>query len=236
MSSFTVRDLPSSERPRERLLRHGSQALSLQELLALILGRGVRGESVIVTSQKLLSQFGSLELLLDASIEDLRQIKGIGTAKACQIKACLEISRRFNSQSATSIQKKKGKKILSPSDLFVLLKPILSHHKKEHFLLVSFDTRNKVIGIDTISIGTLNASLVHPRELFEIAIRQHAASVILAHNHPSGDPDPSDEDLKVTVKLVDAGKLLGIEVLDHIIVTRDHYFSLKNEKTLASLQ
>lgn len=228
MKSFTLRDLPVSERPRERLIQHGSDALSLQELLALILGRGVQGESVMTTAQKLLAQFGSLESLLDASLEDLQQVKGIGVAKACQIKACLEIARRVNDKSLNKTSNKKKKQILSPQEVFQLLKPKLSHHKKEHFILISFDTRNTLLSIDTISIGTLNASLVHPRELFEIAIRHHAASVIIAHNHPSGDPDPSDEDIRVTAKLTEAGKLLGIQVLDHIIVGNDRFYSFSS--------
>lgn len=227
MKSFTLRDLPISERPRERLIRHGSDALSLQELLALILGRGVQGESVMTTAQKLLAQFGSLESLLDASLEDLQQIKGIGVAKACQIKACLEIARRVNSSNLKTSSKKR-KQLLSPDEIYRLLKPRLAHHKKEHFVLISFDTRNTLLSIDTISIGTLNASLVHPRELFEIAIRHHAASVIIAHNHPSGDPDPSDEDIRVTKKLIETGKLLGIQVLDHIIVGNDTFYSFSS--------
>lgn len=228
MKSFTLHDLPISERPRERLIRHGSEALSLQELLALILGRGVQGESVMTTAQKLLAQFGSLESLLDASVEDLQQVKGIGVAKACQIKACLEIARRVNDKSLDIKQDKKKKRILSPQEVFKILKPKLAHHKKEHFVLISFDTRNTLLSIDTISIGTLNASLVHPRELFEIAIRHHAASVIIAHNHPSGDPYPSDEDIRVTAKLQEAGKLLGIQVLDHIIVGNDSFYSFSS--------
>jgi DNA repair protein RadC len=228
MKSFTLHDLPSSERPRERLIQHGSEVLSLQELLALILGRGVQGESVMTTAQKLLAQFGSLAALLDASLEDLQQVKGVGVAKACQIKACLEIARRVNEQSFNKAHNKKKKQILSPQEVFQLLKPKLVHHKKEYFMLISFDTRNTLLSIDTISIGTLNASLVHPRELFEIAIRHHAASVIIAHNHPSGDPDPSDEDIRVTAKLTEAGKLLGIQVLDHIIVGNDRFYSFSS--------
>jgi DNA repair protein RadC len=228
MKSITLHDLPRSERPRERLIKYGSETLSSQELIALVLGRGVSGDPVMVTAQKLLSQFGSLEALVDASLEDLQMIRGIGPAKACQIKAMLEITRRITDQTVRSSLKKK--KLLSPADVYTLLKSHISHHKKEHFILVSFDTRNNVLGIDTISIGTLNASLVHPRELFEIAIRRHAAAVIIAHNHPSGDPDPSDEDIRVTSKLMEAGKLLGIQVLDHIIVGEGCFYSFSEEK------
>lgn len=225
-TSFTLHDLPQFERPRERLIKFGSEALSAQELIALILGRGVSGDPVMVTAQKLLSHFGTLEALAHASLEDLQTIRGIGPAKACQLKAIGEIARRMGE---VSIKKKKLKSLYSPEDVYRLLKSKIGHHKKEYFVMLSFDTRNNVIGIDTISIGTLNASLVHPREMFEIAIRRHAASVIIAHNHPSGDPDPSDEDIQVTSKLMDVGKLLGIQVLDHIIVGRNTYYSFSSE-------
>lgn len=223
-ASYTLHDLPRSERPRERLVLHGSEALSAPELLALVLGRGVAGEPVMMTAQKLLSQFGSLATLCSASMEDLQTVKGIGVAKACQLKAILEIARRMG-ETADGSSKKSRNAMLAPADVFGLLNPKIGHLKKEHFVLISFDTRNRVIGMDTISVGTLNASLVHPREMFEIAIRRHAASVIIAHNHPSGDPDPSDEDIRVTAKLTEAGKLLGIQVLDHIIVGKDRFYS-----------
>ena len=225
-SSFTLHDLPQSERPRERLIKFGCEALSVQELIALVLGRGVSGESVTVTAQKLLSQFKSLDGLCNASLEDLQSIRGIGVAKACQLKAIGEISRRMGEKT---VQGKKKNSLLSPRQVYELLIPKIGHLKKEHFVLVSFDTRNTVIGIDTISVGTLNASLVHPREMFEIAIQRHAASVIISHNHPSGDPDPSDEDIRVTEKLMEAGKLFGIQVLDHIIVGNDAFYSFSTE-------
>ncbi len=229
---YTLHDLPQTERPRERLMKFGVEVLSAQELIALILGRGVRGEPVMMTAQKLLSHFGSLEMLVNASLEDLQTVRGIGLAKACQIQAILEISRRIGETPAESNGKSKQKSLLTPSDVFALLKPKIAHLKKEHFVLVSFDTRNKVIGVDTVSVGTLNASLVHPREMFGIAIRRHAASVIIAHNHPSGDPDPSDEDIKVTSKLTEAGKLLGIQVLDHIVVAKDRFYSFSEQNNL----
>lgn len=224
--SFTLRDLPQEERPRERLVRLGSEALSTQELIALILGRGVPGEPVMMTAQKLLSHFGSIDSLLMSSLEDLQQIKGIGIAKASQIVACLEISRRLSNGVS-----QKSMKCTSPEEVYKLLNNKVGHYKKEHFVLMSLNTRNNVLGIDSISIGTLNASLVHPREMFEIAFRRHASAVIIAHNHPSGDPDPSDEDIRVTKKLMDAGKLLGVQVLDHIIVgDNNRYFSFSKER------
>lgn len=224
--SYTVRDLPATERPRERLAAFGSHSLSLSELLAIILGRGTAGESVMVTAQNIISQFGSLEALQEASLEDLQKIRGLGFAKACQIKAALELSRRMG-DTQTAIKKRKS--LLSPEEVYMLLKPKITQYAKEHFLVLSFDTRNNLLGIDTISIGTLNASLVHPRETFESAIKRHAASIILAHNHPSGDPDPSDDDVKVTAKLVEAGRHLDISVLDHVILGKGSYYSFRNE-------
>lgn len=227
MKSFTLHDLPRSERPRERLIKYGVEVLSLQELIALVLGQGVSGESVMMTAQKLLAEFGSLDALLHASLEDLTAIKGIGQAKACQLKAVFEIATRLQSTTPAKTSKKK---CMSPKDVYAILKPAIGKHKKEHFVLLSFDTRNQLLGTDTISIGTINASLVHPRELFGMAIRRHAVSVIIAHNHPSGDPDPSDEDIHVTAKIMEAGKLLGIQVLDHIIVGENTFYSFSNER------
>lgn len=216
--SFTIHDLPFEERPRERLVKFGEQALSAQELLQLILGRGIAGESVAVTAQKLLTHFGSLQKLSEASIEELSQIRGIGLAKACQIKACFEIARRIYNNDQISKDKQKTKTVLSTENVYKLVKSKLKNYTKEHFFVLSFDTRSKFLGIDEISIGTLNANLVHPRETFEAAIHRHAASIIVAHNHPSGDIEPSQEDLEVTKDLVEAGKVMGIEVLDHLVV------------------
>ena len=230
MKSYTLHDLPSDERPRERLIQHGVESLSLQELLSLIFGRGVRGESVINISQKLLTTFDSLNKLSEASIEELKEIKGIGLAKACQLKACFEISRRLKNEEKLS--QNKNKIIYSPKDIFQLLKEKVINFHKEYFIVVSLDNRNKVISIDTVSIGILNSSLIHPRETFEIAIKNHAASIILCHNHPSGELKPSKDDIIITENLVKAGKILGIEIFDHIIITKKKYFSFAESKLL----
>ncbi|MEM5875673.1 MAG: DNA repair protein RadC [Candidatus Aenigmatarchaeota archaeon] len=223
--SFTVRDLPKEERPRERLVKYGESALSLQELLQIILRTGNKGESVVTLAQKLLAHFGNLQKLKEASIEELMSIKGIGLAKAVQIKAALELGRR-----AEITLERKQKKIISPQDVFKLMKSKLKDYSKEHFYIISLNSRNAIIS--EISIGTLNASLVHPREVFAEAIRQRANSIILVHNHPSGDPTPSKDDIKITKKLKEAGKILGIEVLDHIIITRNSYSSFKNKNLM----
>lgn len=230
-TSFTIHDLPESERPRERLKKFGPESLSAQELLALILGRGVKGEPVSMTAQKLLSYFGSLEGIMNASLEDLQSVKGVGLAKASQLKACFEIARRIYTRSEIDEETEK-KKITSAQEVYELVKSKIINYAKEHFVVLSFDIRNKLLGMDTISIGTLNANLVHPRETFESAIRRHSAQIIVVHNHPSGDPEPSEDDLEITKRLVEAGKILGIEVIDHIIVTKTGFLSFKEKKLL----
>ena len=221
--SFTINDLPKEERPRERLVKFGEQALSAQELLQLILGRGIAGESVAVTAQKLLAQFGSLQKLSEASIEELSSIKGIGLAKATQIKAAFEIGRRVSTQTLDY----KSKELNDPEKVYRLIKSKLKDYHKEHFYIIAINSRNHSIA--EVSVGSLNASVVHPREVFAEAIKNKAASVILAHNHPSGDPEPSEDDLLITKRLVESGKILGIEVVDHIIVAKDNFFSFKNK-------
>jgi DNA repair protein RadC len=224
--SFTIHDLPKSERPRERLQKFGVEALSSQELLSLILGRGVPGESVSVTSQRLLSTFGNIKAISEASIEELAKVKGIGLAKAAQIKAAFELAKRKDEVIQTKIN------IESPQDTVNLVKSKLIDKKKEHFLVLSLDSRNNLIKVSEVSVGSLNASIVHPREVFREAIQSSAASVIMVHNHPSNDPTPSEDDLEITKRLVEAGKILGIEVIDHIIVTKDRFISFKEKKLM----
>jgi len=224
--SFTIHDLPADERPRERLVKFGEQALSTQELLQLILGRGIAGESVVVTAQKLLTQFGSLQKLAEASIEELSSIKGIGLAKATQIKAVFEIGHRLSTQ----VPSYKNKELTDPKKVYQLIKSKLKDYTREHFYIIVLNSRNWSVA--EISVGSLNATIVHPREVFSEAIKNKAASVIFVHNHPSGDPEPSDGDLITTKRLVEAGKILGIAVVDHIIITKDGFLSFKNRKLI----
>ncbi|MEO0094027.1 MAG: DNA repair protein RadC [candidate division WOR-3 bacterium] len=226
--SFTVRDLPKSERPRERLLRLGPEALSAQEILAVILSRGTAGKSVMNIAQELLSKFGNLKAIASASIEELCQIDGIGPAKACQIKAALELGKRAEGypEDLSKIE------IKTTQDVLRVVRPKLKDKKKEYFLLLLLDSRNQLIRPVDISIGSLDATVVHPREVFKEAIAASAASVICVHNHPSGNPEPSDDDLNLTKRLVQAGNLLGIEILDHIIIGALNYYSFKSHNLI----
>lgn len=223
--SFTIHDLPLSERPRERLQKFGIEALSAQEILALILGRGISGESVMVTAQRLLSQFGSVKGIAGASVEELSQVKGIGLAKSAQIKAAFELANRLEGYSEA------GEKpiVKTPEDVAGLVKVRLKGKKKEHFLALMLDTRSRLIKVAEISIGSLDGSIVHPREVFKEAISASAASVVFVHNHPSGDPAASEDDVRLTKRLAEAGDIMGIDVLDHIIIGDNKYLSLKRE-------
>jgi len=223
--SFTIHDLPISERPRERLQKFGTSALSAQEILALILGRGVSGESVMVTAQRLLSRFGSLKGIADASVEELSQVKGIGLAKSAQIKAAFELANRLEGYAES------GDKpiVKTPEDVVGLVRGRLRGKKKEYFLALLLDTRGHLIKVSEISVGSLDTSIVHPREAFKEAISASAASVIFVHNHPSGDPEASEDDVKLTKRLAEAGEIVGIDVLDHIIIGDKNHLSLKGK-------
>jgi len=223
--SFTIHDLPISERPRERLQKFGVEALSAQEILALILGRGIAGESVMVTAQRLLSQFGSLKGIAGASLEELAQVRGIGVAKASQIKAAFELSNRLGSYSESANMPL----VKTPDDVAGLVQGRLKGKKKEYFLALLLDTRSRLIRLAEISVGSLDGSIVHPREVFKEAVSASAASVIFVHNHPSGDTEASEDDIRLTKRLAEAGEIMGIDVLDHIIIGGKKYLSLKRE-------
>ena len=219
--SFTLHDLPRTERPRERFALYGPEALSGYELLAIILGSGTRGESVLQVAQRVLKTFHNLKGLSQASIEELSEIRGIGAARAIQIKAVFELGKRIEQEHNEKIV------IFNPVDVAKLIGPRLKTKQKEHFLLLSLDTRNTVKKVSEITVGILDSSLIHPREVFREAIQSLAGSVILVHNHPSGNPDPSQADIEVTNKIVKAGLIIGIKVLDHIITAHQEFYSFQ---------
>lgn len=219
---ITLRDVPSEERPRERMLQYGAQALSNAELLAILLRTGTRNESAVTLAHRLLKESGGLRNLVGLTTEQLVSVKGIGTAKALQIQAGFELGRRLaQSRNGTAAS------IHSPQDAADLLMEEMRYEPKEHFVCLFLNTKNQVIAKETLSVGTLNASLVHPREVYRAAIQRNSASILCAHNHPSGDPTPSPEDLEMTRRLKEAGEIVGIELLDHVIIGDRQYVSLK---------
>lgn len=215
-------DMPEDERPRERLTHAGAQALSTSELLAIILRTGSGSESSLRLAERVLSSFENLAGLGRASTSELRGIKGIGPAKAAEIQAAVELGRRM---SITAPMEKV--RIHSPADAAGLLQYEMSLLEQEHLRVILLDTRNQVKRIENIYVGSLNSAVVRVGELFRPAIRHNAAALILVHNHPSGDPSPSSEDVRVTREVVKAGKLLDIDVLDHLVIGRGRFVSLK---------
>ena len=219
-----IRDYPKEERPRERFLQDGPQSLSNQELLALLLRTGSKEESVLQLSNRLIKAFEGLRLLKEASVEEMTEIKGIGEAKAIQILAAVELGRRIH-----KLNDQDRYVIRSPEDGANYCMEEMRFLSQEHFVCLYLNTKNQVLHKRTVFIGSLNASIVHPREVFKEAFRRSAASIICLHNHPSGDPSPSREDIDVTKRLVECGKIMGIEVLDHIIIGEHKYVSLKEK-------
>lgn len=222
-----IKDWAEEDRPRERVARHGVEPLTDAELLAVILRTGTGKQSAVDLARELLGRFESLERLDQASLSELESHRGIGSAKAAEIKAALELGKRvLRSPLAT------GRRLLSSHEVFQAMKSQLAGQQREQFLLVALNTKNEILRVITVSIGSLSQSLVHPREVFREAIRESAATVMLVHNHPSGDPYPSRDDEQITQRLARAGDLLGIRVVDHIIIGRDRYFSFADEGRL----
>lgn len=219
-SASKIADMPRVERPREKLIHYGPEKLSNSELLAIILRTGTQGTNVVDLAKKVLAKFRA-EKVPSLSYQELKDFPGLGPTKACEIVACFELGKRL-------LKDKKASVYLSPKEVWSELKDIRSS-KKEHFVVFYLDTRNQEIKREIISIGSLNANLVHPREVFEPAVKNLAAQIIIAHNHPSGNLEPSNEDLKITKRLVEAGKILGIEIIDHIIVSTKEFLSFKEK-------
>ncbi len=219
----TIKNMPRDERPREKLLNYGVRRLSNTELLAIVLSTGTKEKSAIGLAENILNYNGEgLRFLTDSTVEELSQIKGIGLAKSSQLIAAVELGKRI-----ALATKANNYRIKTPDDVSNLLMEEMRYLKKEHFNIILMNTKNEVIAIENISVGSLNASIVHPREVFVRAIKRSSFAIVLAHNHPSGDPSPSTEDIKITQRLQEAGKLIGITVLDHIIIGDGNYYSLK---------
>ncbi|MBS4022944.1 MAG: DNA repair protein RadC [Dethiobacter sp.] len=224
---LTIKDLPPSERPRERLLQDGAAALSDAELLAIFIRTGTKNETAVQLAERVLVELGGLERLPRLTSEEFCAIKGLGPVKAVTLLAAVEMAKRLAGRIRSG-----QSSVTSPGDAAALVMEKLRHKLREHFLIVLLDTKHKLMGLEEISIGSLNASLIHPREVFRPAIQKACACIILVHNHPSGDPTPSREDLDVTKRLTEAGRLVGIEVLDHVVIGDGRYISFREKGLL----
>ena len=223
--NMKIKDLPKSDRPREKLIAKGAENLKDPELLAILLRTGKVGKNVIEIASQILGKY-SKKRLLQMTYEDLSKISGIDSAKATTLLAAFELSKRALKVNDTNLPvintaKDAAAQLTDMRDL-----------KKEHFVVLYLNAKNQLVHKETISMGTLNANLVHPREVFEPALKHSAAQIIAAHNHPSGDPKPSEDDLELTKRLVEAGKMMGIEIMDHVIVSKNSHFSFKEEKLI----
>jgi DNA repair protein RadC len=222
--NLILRDVPNEERPRERMMQFGANALSLAELLAILIRTGTKRESAVHLAGRILKECGDLRNLVDMSLEELTAIRGIGPVKAVQLLAGIELGRRLSKTVGSE-----KLTVRKPQDAADYMMDELRYLQKEHFICLFLNTKNQVISRETLSVGTLNASLVHPREVFRAAIKCSSASLICVHNHPSGDPAPSPEDIGLTKRLMEAGELVGIDVLDHIIIGDNRFVSLKEQ-------
>ncbi len=221
-ASYRITDLDESERPRERLAKLGPQALSKPELLAILLRVGVQGENAVQMGQRLLQTFGGLSGLQRASFDEVCNQHGMGNAKAAQVKAAIELGNRLRLETPDE-----KPAIHSPADAAVLVQYEMAGLTQEHLWVINLDTRNRMLNIEKVYIGSLNSSMVRVGELFRAAIQRNAASIIVVHNHPSGDPTPSPEDIALTKSIVQAGKLLDIDLLDHLVIGQNKFVSMK---------
>jgi DNA repair protein RadC len=227
---FSVKDMPEDERPREKLLKLGTEKMESYELLAILLRTGTKNEPVLELSKKLMMKFGSVESFFESSMQDLMSVKGIGLAKAAELISCITLGRRYKDELIRNENLRLSREsITEPATAVSFIRAEIRDYSKEQFFVLNLDVRNRLIDIEMISKGTLTSSLVHPRETFESAIRKHAASIMVAHNHPSGDTNPSDDDIKISKRLSESGRILGIDLIDHLVITRDSYCSLKNK-------
>ncbi|MDF2699265.1 MAG: repair protein RadC [Haloplasmataceae bacterium] len=223
--NFPLKELPIEERPREKLELKGAKMLSNHELLAILLRTGTKNRSAITLAQEIICKYPNLSMLRSITIDELIEIKGIGRTKAIQILAAIELGYRAN---ATIIER--GYQIKSPTDCADYIGEEVKHLEQEHFIALYLDTKNRILAKKTLFVGSLNRSIVHPREVFKEALKHGCASIIVVHNHPSGDPTPSTQDVTITKRLMEVGEVMGIEVLDHLVIGTQGYISMKEEK------
>ena len=219
-----IRDLPMAERPRERLRGYGASSLSNAELIAILLRVGVKGENVVEVATQLLARFNGLPGIARASFDEICEQHGIGEAKAAQLLAALELGRRL-----ASLQQEERPTVTSPRDVANLLMGEMAFLEQEHLRVVLLNVRNRVLGVHEVYVGSTSGAVIRASEVFRPAVRANCQSIILVHNHPSGDPSPSAEDVAMTRQMVDAGKLLDIEVLDHVVLGQGRFVSLKEK-------
>ena len=224
-NNIKINDIPKNERPMERLLKYGADDLTNAELLAVLLRSGTRGENIISLSTRLLSDVGGLDGLLHINLEEIKKLKGIKDVKACQIIAMMELFKRFRTLRSQS----NDFKVSCPKDVSELLINEMNNLNQEVLKLILVNTKNTVIGVKDIFKGSLNTSIVHPREIFREAVQRGSANIIICHNHPSGDSTPSKEDINITLRIKQCGDLMGIKLLDHIIIGNNNYISLKEK-------
>lgn len=221
---FMIKEIPIEERPRERFLKYSADSIQSHELIAIILRTGSKNESVIELSKRVLYKYSSLKELSNADISDLLQIKGIGKSKAIELKAAFELGRRASNEFLSE-----KVRLVSPESIYHYLKDQLEMKTQEHFIALYLNTKGELIKKETLFVGSLNSSLVHPREIFKHAVLCSAASIIIVHNHPSGDPTPSKNDIDVTKVIHENSLMMDINLMDHIIIGRNKYFSFKEK-------
>lgn len=226
-NNYTIKSIPADDRPQEKLLKYGANNLSNSELIAVILRTGSKDENVVMLAQRILNVDGrGLKNIAEGTLDKFKSFKGISDVKASQLMALAELSKRISTLKLEKI------KISSPGDAAMFLMEEMRYYKKEYFKIILLDTKNNIKKISEISVGSLNSSIVHPREVFSEAVANLASSVILVHNHPSGESEPSREDISLTNRLDECGKILGIKILDHIIIGDGVFYSFKEEGLL----
>lgn len=221
---FMIKEIPKLERPRERFLEYDIDYIQTHELIAIILRTGSKDESVLELSKRILYHFDSLRDLSQSTVSDLMKFKGVGTSKAIELLAAIELGKRVYTENF-----RQDVKLHSPEDIFRFMKVELESKTREHLIALYVNTKGELIKKETLFIGSLNSSLIHPREIFKYAVIHSAAAIVIVHNHPSGDPTPSKQDIVITKRIHKNGEMMDIQLLDHVIIGKDKYYSLKEK-------